>query len=341
MPELNEKGKLEDVISLRCKYCGAPLDCKVETKELIRCNSCGTTQKMIDARAFLEQIMGHVYSWVSAAIPSGFDLSRSENVDPIARHNIFINNVKPILETEYREYKFNSMNLFTNTLLILPFKTDTSIQPLNKASDVFEFNAKIKSIVPLAINDESKKLISEVIGLSTAYAYYLNNLDLISNEKLPERFNFMASNFLEAAKMLEKNEKFIPLYERSNGLNNAALAIRYLLDGNIYTAKSYIEKSLQNFGSAKTTLMSNFDLGIMFQAIEKEILVGKAIGYMITAAERDPSGSPLHTVSLIENMIRILSRQETYNHGQWGSYLKDISRCEEIFKWVQDSWRWW
>ncbi|MCJ7570592.1 MAG: hypothetical protein MUO82_01770 [Candidatus Thermoplasmatota archaeon] len=76
MVELNEKTKLEDTISLRCKYCGAPLNCKDNSKEMIQCESCGTTQKMIDARAFLSQLMGQVYSWVSSAIPLGFDLAR-------------------------------------------------------------------------------------------------------------------------------------------------------------------------------------------------------------------------------------------------------------------------
>ncbi|MCJ7570593.1 MAG: hypothetical protein MUO82_01775, partial [Candidatus Thermoplasmatota archaeon] len=227
------------------------------------------------------------------------------------------------------------MNLFSNILIVPPFKTNTSLRPLNRVNDVFAFNAKIKSISALAIDEESKNLIKESIGLSTTYAYYLNNLELISTEK-PERFDFMAKNYLEAAKILEKNDKFIPLYERSNGLNNAAMAIQYFINGNTINAKSCIEKSLENLEKAKKTLIGNFDLGIMFQAVDKEILIGKAINYMIISAEHDPSGSPMNTVSLIENLIKTLSSQENYNQGTWNAYLKDICRYEEILKWVHN-----
>jgi len=335
MSEFDQNGKLEDTISLRCKYCGAPLDIKDEKKEFIRCNSCGTTQKMIDARAFLEQIMGQVYSWVRTAIPTGFDLSNAENVDPIARHNIFVNNIKPILETEYGEYKFNSMNLFANPLLVPPFKADASIKPLNDVSDVFGFNAKIKSIAPLAIDEGGKNLVAEVSGISTTYAYILNNLKLISEEK-QERFELMAGNFLEGAKILETIEKFAPLRQRLLGLSNASLATKYLLDGNINSAKSYISQSMENLDLAKKDVASNFDLATMFQAVEKEISIVKVVSYMITSAERDPSGDPLNTVSLIENVIKILVQQEEYDQGEWSGYFRDVFRYEEIMKWIMN-----
>lgn len=228
MPEIVEKNKLAEVISLRCNYCGAPLDGSNEGKDIIKCKSCGTSQKMIDAKNFLDQILGNVYSWISNAIPTGFDFTHAENVDPIARHNIFVNNVKPILETEYGEYKFNSINLFSNVLVVPPFRTDNCIESLNTAKDVFEFNAKIKSIRDLAIDDESKNLINEVDCISTAYAYILNNLELLAEEK-PERFEFMSRNFSEAEKTLEGNEKFLPLKERISGLYNLSMASRHML----------------------------------------------------------------------------------------------------------------
>ncbi len=335
MSEFSEKEKIGDIIPLRCKHCAAALEVSDEGKEYVTCNSCGTTQKMLDARAFLDQIMGQVHSWVSSAIPQGFDLSNAENVDPIARHNIFVNNIRPKLETEYGEYKFNGLNLFTNMLFVPPFMIDTTILPLNNVKDVFEFNAKIKSVNNFAIDEESKNLVNEADGLSTAYAYVLNNIELIRENK-PERFDLMSRNFDEAAKVLDGNEKLSPLHDRIKGLYNVSMCCKNLMQGNLYNAKYHILQAQELFKLSKNKVISNFEFGIMSQAIENEIIIGKAISYIVETAEREPSGNPLDTMSLIENLMNVMSLQETYEQGNWNNYLRDKCRCEEILKWVME-----
>lgn len=330
MSEVAEKGKLAEVISLRCNYCGAPLDGSNEGKDIIKCKSCGTSQKMIDAKAFLDQILGNVYTWVSNAIPTGFDFAHAENVDPIARHNIFVNNVRPVLETEYGEYKFNSMNLFSNVLIVPPFRIDSSLESIDRAIDVFEFNAKIKSISQLAIDDESKNLINEVDVISIVYAYILNNLELISEDKT-ERFEFMSRNFSEAEEILEGNEKFLPLKKRISGLRNLSMASKHMLDGKFYNANFHAKEGIELLQNSQKNVMNNFDFAIMDQAIGKEISIGRTIIYIVNAAGLDPNKDPMNTISASENLIRILNKQENYGQGNWSSYLNNIERYEEIF----------
>ena len=54
----------DDMVALRCKYCGAPLsadDVKGDG-DYVTCPSCGTTQQRLDAKAYLDQMMAQVRS---------------------------------------------------------------------------------------------------------------------------------------------------------------------------------------------------------------------------------------------------------------------------------------
>ena len=128
---------MDEMIELRCKYCGAPLDRgSVESEaQYVTCPYCGTTQQRVDAKAYMDQMMAQIKSWIGKAIPGGFSLSQTDNVDPIARHNIFVNNVKPMLDVELTEYRLalNSVNWMIDdntTLNIAPRKVDLYVLTL-------------------------------------------------------------------------------------------------------------------------------------------------------------------------------------------------------------------
>ena len=96
---------MDDMVELRCKYCGAPLDRKdIESDSpYITCPSCGTTQQRLDARKYMEQMMGQIQSWIAKTIPGGFAMGSVDNVDPVARHSIYVNSVKPRVDVEINE----------------------------------------------------------------------------------------------------------------------------------------------------------------------------------------------------------------------------------------------
>ncbi|MDD4454296.1 MAG: hypothetical protein PHI67_03135, partial [Candidatus Methanomethylophilaceae archaeon] len=60
---------MTDIVALRCKYCGAPFEREAveSTIPYITCSSCGTTQQRLDAKAYLEEMMVQVKSWISSA----------------------------------------------------------------------------------------------------------------------------------------------------------------------------------------------------------------------------------------------------------------------------------
>ncbi len=114
---------MDDMVELRCKYCGAPLDEKdiASDSPYVKCPSCGTSQQRVDAKAYMEQMMGEIKSWISKAVPGGFSLNQTENVDPIARHNIYMNSVKPMVDPEIREFRLDMNSVMSSPLIVLPF----------------------------------------------------------------------------------------------------------------------------------------------------------------------------------------------------------------------------
>ena len=84
----------------RCKSCGGALDVSDESAQYIVCKSCGNVNMRSDAMKALEQAKTEIMSWLRKAIPSGVSITQSENIDPVARHNIFITNVRPNIESE-------------------------------------------------------------------------------------------------------------------------------------------------------------------------------------------------------------------------------------------------
>ena len=198
---------LGESVALRCKYCGAPLDGDdVKTdSEYVTCQYCGTTQQRIDAKAYLDQLMGQVRSWISNSIPTGFNMAGAENVDPVARHNIFVNNIRPKVELELSEYKFSTTSLLGNSLITLPFSANQSFKPVHQSSRAFEFNERVKSISALAVDESSQELINDALTVSQSYAMMINNVNLLGDTK-DGKFHLMSNNFKESINTLKKGK---------------------------------------------------------------------------------------------------------------------------------------
>ena len=168
---------MEEMMALRCKYCGAPLDEEAVKSDspYVTCSSCGTTQQKIDAQAYLNQLMGQVRSWVNQAMPGGFSMAQSQNVDSVARHNIFMTSFKPRIDMEYTTYKFGMNNLLSQVLMVMPFSVNNSLKANHTSTQAFEFGAKMNEIAPLAVSDDSSKIMAEVSKSTDAYALLINN----------------------------------------------------------------------------------------------------------------------------------------------------------------------
>ena len=87
-------------------------------------------------------------------------MAQSESVDSVARHSIFMNSVKPRVDVEFGEYKFALTSLLANPMLVMPFTVDTKIKAQHTPAQAFEFSEKMTGVSPLAVDVESKELVS-------------------------------------------------------------------------------------------------------------------------------------------------------------------------------------
>ncbi|MCL2295816.1 MAG: hypothetical protein FWC29_01880 [Methanomassiliicoccaceae archaeon] len=316
------------MVMLRCKYCGAPLERQALESDspYITCSSCGTSQQRVDARAYLDQMMGQIQSWISKAIPGGFSMSQSENVDSIARYNIFNNNVKGRVETEYSEYRFAANSLLANPLMTLPFTTDNSAVPGHTSAKAFEFNARVKSIEALAVDEASKNIVTSAEEMAAGYAVLINNTKLLQEDK-PGRYTLMANNFTEASISFGKIKGYGPAADRFRALAGMCTGCEKLLNGDGAGSLSYFENGAAQLSKVKTAISTDLTLGIMYQAVEMEITQAKILSDIAGFVLKGVAADPLAILNTIKKII-------SFNYpksGKWGFLLGNKDRFSEVF----------
>ncbi len=318
---------MDEMMALRCKYCGAPLDENAvkDDSPYVTCTSCGTTQQKLDAREYLNQLMGQVRSWVNSAMPGGMSsFAGNQNVDSVARHNIFMTNFKPRIDMEFTKYKFGFNNLLSQVMMILPFTEDKNIKSNDTSNSVFEFGAKMKEISPLAVSDESTSIMTEVSGVTDAYALLINNTELIQNDK-PGRYTLMASNFTIASQDFAKIKGYEPAQKRFEGLATLCQGCEKLTNGDIASSFGLFSKGKSLLEEASKEITGNLKVAVMSQAVAQEI---KQADVLIELAEyvNNMGGSK----EVFDAVRRIFTYQFPAT-GNWSFLLKNRDRFSEIF----------
>lgn len=322
------------MLALRCKSCSAPLSAK-PSDDIIRCEYCGSTQKLVDARAFYDQILGQVNAWIRQAMPPSIGATVSGITDPIARHMVFMNNVKPRLTTEYGEYRFNCFNVLSHPMIVLPHMTDTSIVPASDPKNVFLFQAKVQSIQPLAVDDDSKNLVAETGGLSIAYGYLLNNVGLMSELK-PERYYFMTQNFEAAADAVKDIAKFSCLADRLKALAKLSTALDLIVNQKVSQATTPLREAEVAITKAETVASQNLEMGIMLQAIKMEQSFINCSSYLAEAQIMSTSGEYASGMIPINNLLGLLNSLQDDSPPKWQSRFRHVSHHEQILKVVSE-----
>ncbi len=322
------------IVALRCRACTAPLPA-TGAEEIIKCPSCGTSQRVVDARAFLDQIMLQVNAWMRQAIPMGMEAYATQTVDPIARQSVFMNYVKPRLTTEYQEYRFNFLNLLAHPLGVLPFMVERGLPASNTPANVFLFQAKVQSVAPLAMDPEGKAGVAETAGAATAYAYLLNNAALAADTK-PERYYLMSKNFAAAAEALKNAPKYAPLVDRLQALADLNTGLDAAVNMKLFDAPAPLDKARAGLESARAKVAKDFDLAIMAQAIDKELALVRASGSIVRSASLDVSGNPAQAMATLGRLLALLGNLREAPYPQWRPKFADLSHSEEILRCVED-----
>ena len=324
---------MDEMVELRCKYCGAPLDRKdIESyTPYVTCPSCGTTQQRMDAKKYMDQMMGQIQSWISKAIPGGFTLSQTENVDPIARHNIFVNNIKPKVDVEITEYRFALNSVISSPLIVLPFSKGEPVKSDHTSTQAFEFDARLKSVAPLAVDDESRAAIRNGEGIANAYALIVNNSKLLL-DTTPGRFALMSKNFRESADAMGRCQGYEALVSRLDALADVCSASDMVLNGDALGCSAKAETAISKLEASKRELLANPKLAMTLRAVDIEIEQGKTLKNVADMVNNGTSKDPLKTL----NLITEISSLSIPSNPQWDRLLTREDRDYELFGYVKD-----
>ncbi|MBR2092456.1 MAG: zinc ribbon domain-containing protein [Candidatus Methanomethylophilaceae archaeon] len=322
---------MDDMVELRCKNCGAPLDAKdvQSDAKFVTCQYCGTSQQRIDAKAYMDQMMGEIKSWMSKAMPMGYAGASMDNVDPIARYNIYMTNVKPMVEPEIREFRLDMNSLISSPLIVLPFNKGDPLRAKRSSKQAFEFNAKLKSIEALAMDQENKPKIAEAESISAAYALIANNSKLLT-DTTPGRFALMANNFTEAANNMSKCQGYEPFVKRLNALVEVCFASDYVLNGNAVDCIVKAERGVNALEEAKKELFKSPTMAVMIRAVDVEISQSKTLLHIAEMAQQT-SSDPLNLLNILNE---VSSLKYPKNH-KWDYLLDKKERDVEMFSWIE------
>jgi hypothetical protein len=253
-------------------------------------------------------------------------MSQTENVDSIARFNIFNNNIRPRIETEYTEYKFAANSLLANPLMVLPFTVDKAAIPSHTSASAFEFNARAKSVEPLAVDEASKSIVTSAAEMGSAYALLINNAKLIQ-EDTPGRYTLMANNFRESAASFSKIKGYSLMGERFGFLATVAEGCEKLMNGNAMESSQHFIDGKDGLTALKDKFAADLNLGLMYNAVAMEATQAKILADMAAFVYKG-GGDALKTLDIVHRIF-------SFNYpstGKWGYLLGNKERFNEVFE---------
>lgn len=318
----------EEIAVLRCKFCGAPFDEEQikSTSGLVTCSYCGTSQERIDAEKYMNDVMTRVKAWVTKSLPMGYASGGASNIDPVARHSIFIKDVGPKINVESMTYKMSLNTLLGNRLLVLPFRVAKVSTISTSSNSAFEFNAKVKSVSSLAVSDEDIELVENASTISECYALAVNNINLL-NEQKDGRWGIMSKNFLEAADALKGNKSYANPAKRFYALAKICDGFQKLFSGDTTSGYGLLKEGKEELQSLKNEVMSDPMFSMMYNAIEQELtmttLILNVLEYTVTTG-----GNVIEKLEIIRRVMDIAS--EVTDPG-WKYMTQNMHRYDEIF----------
>jgi hypothetical protein len=259
----------EVLIALKCTNCGAPLQA-VQDSEFIKCSYCGFTQKLIDSQQYVERLRGEVRKWLSDIQLSSNVLGVASSVDPIARHNLFVNFVKPKIIPIYSSFKSQISSLMSSSLIYLPFWNPPRLSVEETPRGAFEKIEQIESVKDLVVVEEDQTYFNDVMLTTKLYAYMI---DALYNIRQKNEVEFIINNFKTMNELYDtygkREEKKTEFYRLSASLK-AYESIKELMVNRPREASMKARESLDLMNRAKAE-SRNPQMAYMIPSIEKDL----------------------------------------------------------------------
>jgi len=318
------------MLQLRCGACGAPY-AGPANGELLTCGYCGTTQRMVDARQFLDHFMAQVAAFVQQAVPAGLDISHSETIDPVARLAAFNMGVRPRLSTESEQYRFSCFNLLSSPLAVLPFSPNPAPARVADPTTVSMFAAKVHYVSGLAVDEPSRELIRRSGGLATCYQSLLVAGRLSSGNQ-PERFHLISQNYSSAAKSIESTGRWAPIAARLEALAEECRAVDLYLTGQgLGEVRRLLGGAGEQLNRVRQELAATPDIGYMTTAVDQELAAIRVVGSMVVVSETSPTVAP-HPLSFSQRLSGVLDWLGQSTPSDWAPSYRTMRLREEVFR---------
>jgi hypothetical protein len=315
---------------LRCGSCGAPYSGRTEG-EILTCGYCGTTQRTVDARQFLDHFMAQVTAFVRQAVPPGLDVSHSESIDPVARLAAFNMSVRPRLSTQSDTYRFSCFNLLSSPLAVFPFSTASVPVGGADPAAVSIFAAQVQSVSGLAVDNASRELVGRAGGLASCYQSLLVATRLASGTQ-PERFHLISQNYTTASKAIESTGRWSPLTLRLKALSIESEAVDLYLSGRDYgEARRLLGTAGAQLSEAQSLLSATPELGYMSTAVDQELAGVRMVGSMLTISDLSAGVAP-HPLAYSQRLTGVLDWLSQASPPDWAPNFKSLRLREEVFR---------
>lgn len=276
----------------------------------------------MDAREYLDKLRGEIHAWLKEIAPP--TAITSTVADVIARHNIFVLNVKPKILPEFTSTKSKLSTLLSSPLFILPFFTSMGIKIVGDSKKAFEDLAKMRSIEPL-VTEEDKAFFDDVISTYAAYAYAHLALDIISKKG---DISLVERNFQNIVATLEGMPQKKVEYTRADGLYKGYQALEYFLSGSVSTAKPLIEDALAKLENASKDAVKSPSTALYIPAISNEVSALKALKRLNEAAAKtfEVGKTPIELMPYLNKYFNLTEkiRDRKVIYDELANYLADI-----------------
>lgn len=322
--------EVDKLLGLRCPHCGGPLP---ETKEeLVKCKYCGTVVRIEEASKYLEHLKGFVVEWIRTALPLGVSALYSPSVDPLARHNILVQNILPSLNAEFSKVQYDAFECFSTPLIAPPFVKSSFLKRPIDTKSLFSYDAKVTSVQPLAVTDDDTKIVQKIGGLARALAHVLIALDLMDKTDV-RPYKTIAENFTVAAEAL--GPAFENQSNRLVALSDIYLSIDAFLSRKVEDSRKRANQARDVLEKTISKSMFDINLSVCVPAMEQELEIAKTVLLIINLVESNLEVEPLEIVSKVENLFRTISMATSKITAQnWKHKLENPGRYREIMGWL-------
>lgn len=294
-----------ETVVLRCTNCGAPLPKPQQGEEWIKCEYCGSLNKIVDATRYIEKLRGELEKWIRELLPS--TMVSTAVADIAARHQIFQNLIKPKLLMTRANIRAKYLQYLSNPVIPIPPPTP----PVEEPKAFFEETLKIQAVKDFAVSEDDSKFIRETIIYGNTAGYLLNALRALSRYDVKSALK----NIDEALSEIPDDPGFTLVKQRLSSIKTVLTSLEQLYARNTSAALDLAKTGMDQYALLLERVGSSPIPEVNRGILEVEKMAAESIYHLSDAANRffTAGRDPLEIVKWVETYMNVFKwLRDTY-----------------------------